>query len=187
MESFEVKKYYEWLTTSRAGKVEEYVAEDDTTVYFQSGRFIPKDQLDVQLRLVDESTYLSKGGDEQNYTPPPPPSPQTIEEWEKMIGNPEQNSIAPPQPKVEVEKSPVRIILEKQKKKVTKTINVEFTFNIPNDKAIEFMSMMFDEEEIMDEIIDDALTQLSKEEIREIIKESIRNEIKGSLSSEEFE
>ncbi len=40
MELGEIKKYYEWETTSRRGQVEIYMAETEDTVYFESGRFI---------------------------------------------------------------------------------------------------------------------------------------------------
>jgi predicted small metal-binding protein len=198
MESLEIKKYYEWSTTSRIGRVEEYVAEDDTNVYFQSGRFIPKDQLDIQLKLVDESTYLSRGGESQFAPQPPPPAPQTIVEWERMLGNPTPNSIEPPNPSNGIsnqqstpqlveEKSPIRIILEKQKKKTVKDISIPFEFNFPSEKAIEFMMMMFDEEEVIEEIIEFALSQMSTEEIKEIIKENIKESIKKLLPSIESE
>lgn len=187
MEAFEVKKYYEWMTTNRIGKVEEYVAEDDTTVYFQSGRFIPKEQLDIQMKLVDESVYLAKGGDEQFLPPPPPLSPSSIEEWEKMLGNPEPNSIAPPTPKQEKEKSPIRIILEKQKKMSEESINVEVKLRLPSTKVFEFLSMMFDDDEVLEEITEFAYSQITSESINEAIKETIKNYILSNTKESEAE
>ena len=54
MESLENKKYYEWTSTSRIGKVEAYLAEDETNIYFESGRIVPKDQFGYQLNQIDE-------------------------------------------------------------------------------------------------------------------------------------
>lgn len=188
MEAFEVKKYYEWMTTNRMGKVEEYVAEDDSTVYFQSGRFIAKEQLEVQMKQVDESVYLAKGGENQFFSaPPPPPAPSSIEEWEKMLGNPEPNSIAPPTPKEEKEKSPIRIILEKQKKMSEESINVEVKLRLPSTKVFEFLSMMFDEDEVLEEITEFAYSQITSESINEAVKETIKNYILSNTKEPEAE
>jgi hypothetical protein len=187
MESFEVKRYYEWLTTSRIGKVEEYVAEDDNTVYFQSGRFIQKDQLDLQLKQVEEEIYIAKGGDNQFLPPPPPQQPQSLDEWERMLGNPEMNSIAPPTPKTEKEKSPIRIILEKQKKMSEESINVEIKLRLPSNKVFEFLSMMFDEDEVVSEITEFAYSQITSDSINDAIKETIKNYIISNTETKEAE
>jgi hypothetical protein len=176
MESFEVKRYYEWMTTSRQGKVEVYMAEDANNVYFESGRMVPKEQLEIQLKEADESLYLAKGGDSQ-FTPPPPPQEKTFQEWESLLGNPQQNSIAPPQPREEKEKSAVKIILEKQKKFTETHISLNIPIKIPNDKAIEFMTLMFDEDEVIDEVCNFVQEQITPEEINSIIKDAIETKI----------
>ena len=60
METFENKKRYEWTTGTRNGKVETYIAEDETNVYFESGRFVPKEQFDYQLRQIEEIIFQQK-------------------------------------------------------------------------------------------------------------------------------
>ena len=90
-------------------------------------------------------------------------------------------------PQLVEEKSPIRIILEKQKKKSIKDISIPFEFNFPSEKAIEFMMMMFDEEEVVEEIVEFALSQMSIEKINEIIKENIKESIKKLLPDVESE
>jgi hypothetical protein len=187
MEVFEVKKYYEWISSNRLGKVEEYIAEDETTVYFQSGRFIPKEQLGIQMRQVDEAVYQAKGGENQFYSPLSPPEPASLDEWEKMLGNPEPNSIAPPSPKEIKEKSPILIILEKQKKMSEESINVEVKLRLPSTKVFEFLSMMFDEDEVIEEIIEFAYSQITSDSINEAIKETIKNYIISNSKDSEAE
>lgn len=185
MESFEVKKYYEWMSTSRQGMVEEYVAEDDTNVYFYSGRFVPKEEFESKLRQIDESLYLAKESKQSNFNAPPPaPAPTQFDEWEKLLGNdPAPNSIAPPAPKVEKEKSAIQIILEKQKKFVEVELEITIPFKFPSEKAIEFMSVMFDEDEVIEEICNHAISQLSNDDINSMIKEAIKERISSISKS----
>jgi len=180
MESFEVEKYYEWTTSQRKGKVEIYLAEDETQVYFKSGRFIQKDLFESSLSEISESEYHQK--EALNAAPPVPMAPQSIEEWEAKLGNPQLNSIAPPPPKYVEEQSPIAIILNKQKKMVKETVQVEYELNMPNQKAIEFMTMMFDEDEVIEEISKYMISQISQEDFKNKIKESIKNRIESIVS-----
>ncbi len=179
MESFEVEKYYEWVTTQRKGRVEIYLAEDDINVYFKSGRFIQKDLFESSLSEIGEEQYLQK--EKLNNTPPPEP-PQSIEEWENMLGNPVPNSISPPVPKQQEEQSPIAIILNKQKKIVKENIVVDYEVDMPNHKAIEFMTMMFDEDEVIEEISKYMISQISQDDFKNKIKESIKNRIESIVS-----
>ena len=43
MEALEVKKYYQWRSGQRSGRVEVYMAEDDNNIWFESSRFVAKD------------------------------------------------------------------------------------------------------------------------------------------------
>ena len=177
MESGEIKRYYEWSSGSRAGRVEIYLAEDDNNVWFESGRFVKKELFDSQLSQISEETYLSK--ESQNFQPPAPPVPQSIEEWESVLGNgnPQPTSIAPPQPVQQKEKSAVQIILEKQKKFNSIELDVKIPLDFPNEKAIEFMMVMFDEDEVIDEIVNFVYSQMSSDQINSIIKTTIKERI----------
>jgi len=191
METFEVKKCYRWNVGPETGVIEAYLAEDEDRIWFESGNSVPKTELDQKLSSVGEleyDSYISNQNAKVNQ----------VSQWENMLGNPTPNSISPPNPSNGittqssfterlVEKSPIRIILEKQKKKSVKDISIPFEFNFPSEKAIEFMMMMFDEEEVIEEIVEFALSQMSTEEIKEIIKENIKESIKKLLPDVESE
>ena len=193
MESFEVKKCYRWNVGPETGVFEAYLAEDEERIWFESGNSVLKSEIDQKLSSVDEQEYTRYINDQTAKV-------DQFSQWEKMLGNPTPNSIEPPNPvygspppnqhnnfiAVE-EKSPIRIILEKQKKKSIKDISIPFEFNFPSEKAIEFMMMMFDEDEVIEEIVEFALSQMSPEEIKEIIKENITESIKKLLPDVESE
>jgi hypothetical protein len=178
MEALEVKKYYQWTQGQRSGRVEVYVAEDDNNVYFESGRFVAKELFDVHLKEIDEGTYSSKVT-AQDMPAPPPTVPQSIEEWEALNipQSPSQNSIEPPTPIQQKEKSPIQIILEKQKKLSKEQLNVTLDLEFPSAKVFEFMTMMFDEDEVIEEITNFVYSQLSSDDIHESIKNSIKTKI----------
>ena len=180
MESLEVKKYYQWASGQRTGRVEVYLAESDTDVYFESGRFVSKELLNSQLMEIDESTYNAKAT-QQDLPPPPPPVPQTIEEWEAALGTEPiftETTSQRIQTEPQKEKSPIRIILEKQKK--MSKLNLNFileNLDFPNPKVLEFLTMMFDEDEIVEEMTEFVFSQMTQEEIHECIKNSIKSHI----------
>jgi hypothetical protein len=81
--------------------------------------------------------------------------------------------IEEPKPAIVIkEKSPIQIILERQKKKESKSISINLEIKIPSSKVIELLTTMFDEDEVLDEIVSTSL-DLSDEEIRKLIHESI--------------
>jgi len=180
MESLEVKKYYRWVFGQRNGRVEAYLAESEDSVYFESGRFVAKDQFDSQLMEIQEDEYKSRAN-EQDLPPPPPPVPQTIEEWESTLsGQPIETSTLTIEPQVieKKEKSPIRIILEKQKKMSKLNLNfVLENLDFPSHKVLEFLTMMFDEDEIVEEMTEFVFSQMSQEDIHDCIKSSIKNHI----------
>lgn len=185
MESGEIKRYYQWNIGSRKGTVECYLAEDDNNVWFESGRFVQKELFDSNLIQIDESTYLSKNKTQSQSLPNLPKEPNTIEEWEAMyIGNPQPNSIEPPTPVQSKEKSPVQIIIEKQKRLNDIELELKVPIKLPNEKAIEFMTMMFDEDEVVEEIANFVISQVSQEQIINMIKKSIKDKVSISLPSE---
>lgn len=191
METLEVKKCYRWNIGPETGVFEAYLAEDEERIWFESGNSVLKTEIDNKLSSVDEQEYI-------RYIENKIAKVDQVSQWENMLGNPTPNSISPPNPSNGIpnqqsipqlveEKSPIRIILEKQKKKSIKEIEIPFEFNFPSEKAIEFMMMMFDEEEVIEEIVEFALSQMSTEEIKEIIKENIKESIKKLLPDVESE
>lgn len=166
METLENKKYYRWLSGPEQGSVEVYLAEDETgRVWFESGSSIEKDRMDQIMQETNEHEYLTKLTQK--------PKDEIFAQYEQMI-NPQPNSIAPPAPQVQKEKSAVQIIIEKQKKLVDLDLNIKIPVKLPNEKAIEFMTVMFDEDEVIEEISNFVKEQVTNEVIMEMVKDAIK-------------
>lgn len=179
MEAFEVKRYYRWLGGPDRGIVEVYLAEDDSRIWFESGASIEKTNLDSMMFQTNESEYQS--------TQSKAKKEDTFSQWESMLGTPSQPSIAPQMPVQKEEKSPLQLILEKQKKFNNEDLQVSININFPSPKAIEFMSMMFDEDEVIEEIIEFVYKQVTSDQINNTIKNSIRNKIYSMIEPKEEE
>ena len=177
MEAFEVKKYYKWFEGPYKGAVEEYVCEDDDRVWFSSGSSAPKEDLVTKLHECSEGEY--RAYQSQVSVMQASTQPEQFKEWESMLGNDTPSNTSAPEPvKLVEEKSPIRIILEKQKK--MSKLNLNFVLedlDFPSPKVMEFMTMMFDEDEVVDEITEFVFSQMTQEEIHGCIKNSIRNHI----------
>lgn len=181
MELLEVKKRYEWISTSRIGRVETYLAEDEqNNTYFESGRVVPTSDIQNLLKEIDEETFNYK-----NNQQPEIQAPQTVDhfiEMEKSLG------IDTPQAQIAVqqvvEQNPIKIILDKQKKKETVTLLVDFDFEIPTKKVLELLDLMFDREEVIDEIIKSSTEKINIESITEAVKTSIKEKISSYFDEE---
>lgn len=181
MEAFEVKKYYKWLDGPYRNSIEEYNCEDNDRVWFTSGSSVPKDELQTKLFECSESEYLAYQShlERQKSLFQVDPQPQS-QNWESMLGNEleEIQTIVEEKPIIIEEKSPIRIILEKQKK--LSKLNLNFVLedlDFPSNKVMEFMTMMFDEDEVVDEITEFVFSQMTQEEIHTCIKKSIKDHI----------
>jgi hypothetical protein len=183
MESLENKKYYEWTSTSRIGKVEAYLAEDDTNIYFESGRLIPKDQFGYQLNQIDEEVYLRKKDVESS--PIRTPIEYQQSNWESLLGN-ESTSIqnSPIQTPI-AEQNPIKIILDKQKKKEKIIIPISFEFEIPSKKVLDLLDVMFDRDEVIEEIIKSTIGNIQTESVIEKISEEVKTKIHSFFDNEE--
>ena len=182
MEAFEVKKYYKWFEGPYKGAVEEYNCEDEDRVWFTSGSSALKDELVTKLHECSEGEYLAYQSQVERMQPQV--QPEKFKEWESMLGDNSATStdIHTPEPLPEVklveEKSPIRIILEKQKKMAKLNLNfILEDLDFPSPKVMEFMAMMFDEDEVVDEITEFVFSQMTQEEIHTCIKNSIRKHI----------
>lgn len=178
MEAFEVKKYYKWFEGPYKGTIEEYVCEDDDRVWFSSGSSALKEELLTKLHECSEQEYFAYQSRVQ--TPFPQPSQEQSQNWESMLGNsqPIEQPIEEQKPVIIEEKSPIQIILEKQKKMSKLTLNFALEdLDFPSPKVMEFMTMMFDEDEVVDEITEFVFSQMTQEEIHVCIKKSIRDHI----------
>lgn len=183
IEPGEVKKYYEWKDGFRQGTVECYLCEAEEKIYFESGRFVDKNRLDDDLFTISEEIYTQKTQREEALI-------NQQQEWASLLGNEDQallnqvtQSSTPqpaPQPAPVVEKSPIRIILEKQKKKEVKQVNITLNIEVPTEKVIDLLTVMFDEDEVYEEIISEAVSNFDIEDLRNLIQESIIKSIKES-------
>jgi hypothetical protein len=159
---FDGKRYFEWISGFDSGKVEVYVAELNEVIWFESGRNCPKEKLDFTLREISEQEYNLKKV----------LSPELSQVEQLMpLGNPE-----PPK----VESNPIRIILDKQKKLDTIKVNYPVSIQIPSKKVIEFLEMMFDEDEVADEIAKFAIEKVNADLIEDF-KTHIINYINDKL------
>ena len=179
MESLEVRKYYRWNEGPDQGSVELYVCEDDNSVWFESGSSVLKDELQMRLFECSESDYKEYQSKLDMFRVQSIQNNQ-LTEWELKLGNPEESNIKETiQETFQLkEKSPISIILEKQKKLSKLKLNFDLEeLDFPSNKVIEFLSMMFEEDEVVDEITEFVYSQMSTESIHLCIKNSIKNHI----------
>lgn len=183
LEPTEVKKYYEWKEGFWNGTVECYLCDADDKIFFESGRSVQKERIEIELREVPEEYYTSKTSEVESIQ-------NQQEEWMKLLGNEDKDLInqvntqlnpnapvsAPTPPPVE--KSPIQIILEKQKKKEVKQVNITLNIEIPTTKVIELLTVMFDEDEVYEEIISQSVSNFNVEDLRNLIQDSIIKSIK---------
>lgn len=195
METGEIKKYYEWTSTSRLGKVEVYLAEDDNNVYFESSRMVPKDRLDYDLRQIDEVVYTQKSQFQQEEQVPN--MLDQVTDWNAILGNdptllnqamegqaPALNTPVQAVHQV-VEQNPIKIILDKQRKTQKLTLLIDFELEVPTAKVLELLDLMFDREEVIDEIIKSATEKINTPAVTEKISESIKEKIESLFPGEE--
>jgi hypothetical protein len=161
---FEEKKYYEWKTGALAGVVEVYSAEANEVIWFESGRNVSMEQLDIQLKRIDESDFNLK----REVLPSIP--------MEFTSNIPLGNPVAPP-----IEANPIKLILDKQKKFDSINLSFPVVLKVPSKKVIDLLGMMFDEEEVQDEIIKSIISNSEATlvaEFKEFIKDCVQNLIK---------
>jgi len=178
MEELEVKKKYQWTTGPRSNQLEVYLAEDDTHIWFESGRSIPKEMMDVQLRQIEDSMYQALIGAQSereriqgllgndaplslgNITP-------------EQLGNAQPSPAPQPEPEPIKEENPIALILEKQKKLEVVDIKMNMPVEIPSAKVYEFLTMMFDEDEVLDILSAKITEKFSIDDIQTIVRNSI--------------
>lgn len=195
METGENKKYYEWNSTSRAGSVEVYLAEDENKIYFESGRFVPKDQIDYLLRQIEELIYNEKARYQQEEKNTSAIDNNT--DWNAILGNDptllnQLNNETPVlnEPVVQVqqpvaEQNPIKIILDKQRKKEKITLLVDFEIEVPSHKVLDLLDVMFDREEVIEEIIKSSTEKINTQLVTDRLAESIKLKVESLFSGEE--
>jgi hypothetical protein len=186
METLENKKRYEWVSTGRLGKVETYLADDETNIYFESGRFVQKDQIDILLREIDEQVFQIKNSQQEQQQIQQTPTTDQFAEWEKMLGNPVEITQSAPQPeqiRIE-EQNPIKIILDKQRKKETLTILLDVSIEVPNKKVLDLLDVMFDRDEVIEEIVKSSIHKLDQNAITEKVHQSVKEKVLSLFGEE---
>lgn len=183
IEPGEVKKYYEWKSGFRSGVVECYLCDAEDSIYFESGRSVKKDLLENELYSISEEEYMSKANREENIA-------NVQQEWSSLLGNEEtdinlgntvitsSNTTYSPVETPKEEKSPIQIILEKQKKREVKKVELTLEIEVPNEKVIDLLCVMFDEDEVYGEIISQAISTFTIDDLKNLIQNSIIKSIK---------
>jgi len=176
MESGEVKKHYKWNSGNRAGRVETYLAEDEKNIYFESGRLVGKEVLDYQLREITEDEFNSSPKDTSPIaTPPPTHQANTIEELEVILRGQESQLNSQSQPVVE--QNPIKIILDKQRKKEKIILPIDFEIEMPSKKVLELLDVMFDREEVIAEIIKSSTASINEKEIVDKLTQRVQSHL----------
>ena len=89
------------------------------------------------------------------------------------------------QPKLIIkDKSPVRVLFDKQKKKTEVNLILEFPVNIPSKGIYELMSTSFDSTEVNEQLYSFILDQLSEDEITNCLQDSIKSLIENKYKGE---
>jgi hypothetical protein len=175
----EVKRKYQWVSGPRTNGLEVYLAEDNENIWFESGRSVPKDRFDILLRQIDDATYNSLNS-----------AKSERERIQDLLGttsgmNQITGDIAPellgsspaptpqPEPVKVIEENPISLILKKQKKLEKVDVKMNMPVEIPSAKVYEFLTMMFDEDEVLDIISKEISDKFTKEDMQSIVRNSI--------------
>lgn len=165
-ESLEVKQYYIWESTSLKGTPEIYLAQNESLIFFESGRTVEVENFEMFLsKITEEEFQNSKSSQEILYNP---------YENIPLLGNP-NDPIIYESVSQRVEQDPIQIILDKQKKLEEIELDLKVTLKLPTKKVIEFLTLMFDEEEVFSTLSKSTLSQINESEIKEMIKIAILN------------
>jgi len=167
-ESLEVKQYYIWDVTSLKGTPEIYLAENESLVFFESGRTVDLENFSRQLSKITEEEY--KIANRENA------AASLFDIYNNIpLGNPATTEITAETIPVAIEQNPILLILNKQKKLDETTISLNLSLKLPSKKVIEFLNLMFDEDDVKSTLSDFSIDQLDDSFIKESIKSAILN------------
>ena len=170
----EYDKYYVWLSGEYAGVHEKYMADDVQHRWFLSGRFLELEKCDFMLGESNKTAY-------ENYqkTLSAPPN-MSFNNLEALLGN----DVQPQTPAIVYkERSPIDIILEKQKKHVECILPIDICYDIPIDKTIDILTTMFDEDEVLEGLYNSAIAKMNFDLIKQSIETTIKTALKAKIDS----
>lgn len=135
--------YFKWISGKKIGQVFERIAIDEEGVFWTAdGEQIDKSQ-QIYITEISSEEYNSKKTD---YVPPIPLYPKI--------------PLTPTPQQVPVEQDPIRIILDKQKNTKKYHIQVELDLELPNEKVLEFLEMMFEADDLKKSLFEKYGTQI---------------------------
>lgn len=149
----EEPKNLQWIKGDKIGNVETVEKVDGEFTVFKGGGKIFTNVLEEFLQPIDDNL-----AGELIKTQTPQATVQT----------------STPAPKSKVEKSALRILLDKQKRLDKVPMGISFSINIPKKKIIEVLESTFDPEELHIELENFIEDQLDAEIILNTVKDSIK-------------
>jgi len=140
----------QWIKGDNQGNVETVIGEEEDFTLFQSGKRI-------YTNLIDEFMIPVTG------TPLP---------FDEIAVDPLAQS-SPSKP-ARVEKSALRILLDKQKKLQKAPMGISFSVQIPKKSLYEVLETSFDAEELETELTNFIEEQIDKDQLLQTVKDSIK-------------
>lgn len=160
------KDKYQWIKGDEEFIIEDYDRDDSDFVYFKSGRKIFKKVINEFLVGFDadqESPYDPMGGAVKNVIKTPP--------------RPTLDKSYLPQKK----EDPISIILDSNKKTLSKTITIELDIEIPDKDVYELLCSMYSIEDVNKIIIDGLKSQINKINLKDKFgDEELKNAYKSN-------
>lgn len=159
-------KYLQWIKGDTIGDVVTISHADTEWIYFNEGGRISTSLKDEFLSSIDDELASTLMGSVITGVDPLNTSMAVVPT--QIV----QPVIPPP------EKSPIRILFDKQKKNNKTKLILEFPVNTPNKSIFDLMISSFEPSEVNKELNDFILEQLDVDQIMDSLNESILKLIK---------
>ena len=150
-------KYWQWIKSEKIGTVVTIKDEDSEWINFNEGGRLAKDLREEFLKPLEDDLA-------QEFIKT---QPQTINPLDVSA----PKNITTPVPNTE---SPIRILLNKQKKLDKVPMGLSFSVKIPKKNIYEVLESSFDPTELNEELENFIEDQINKEEILQTLKDSIK-------------
>lgn len=154
----------QWIKGDKIGNVETVETEDGEWTLFESGGRI-------NSSLINEF-MIPVGEDELDFDPPTPALQKAASMYKERV-KPEPKQI-----------SPIRTLLDKQKKLNKHKISVSLPINIISSEMYDLLSNSFGEDEVTQELLSFIEDQIKTENVIELIQESIQSLIQSKYNGE---
>lgn len=142
----------QWIKGDKIGNVEIVKGTDNEWTIFESGARISSS-------LINEFMI-----------PIGPIDP--VLDFDSAISQPIEVSVKQ-QPKPRSDKSPIRILFDKQKNADAVSLTLSLDITVPKKNVFDIMSVSFDEEEVINELRSFITDQIKDDRVKEAIKDSV--------------